>query len=122
MSLAEMRKELRELRKSSKEHAPVSRMKKNDITSELERLRHMRETTAHAAATGAPPLDKRMEPKHRSIKEAKEATDMAHSHPVAHAAPAAAKKEKAAPAKKKSGGKLAALMKMLEEMSSSDEE
>lgn len=121
MSLAEMRKELKELRKSSKEHAPVSRMKKNDVTAELERLRHMRETTAAPAATGAPPLDKRMEPKHRSIKEAKEATDMAHSHPVAHAAPAAAKKA-AAPAKKKSGSGLAKLMKMLEEMSSSDEE
>ena len=104
MSLAEMRKELRELRK---EHVkPVSRMRKGDISSELEKLRGMRETTAPAAATpSAPP--RKMAPKSSSVKESK-----VKEHPAAPSAPL----------KKKSGGMKAKMMKMLEMMESSEEE
>jgi hypothetical protein len=47
--LADMRKELREARKESVK--PVSRMRKSDIAAELEKLRHMTETTPLVAAT-----------------------------------------------------------------------
>jgi len=67
-SLAEMRKELRELKKAHEK--PVSRMKKNDVSAELERLRHFRETTpAPAVVPSQPP--KSMKSKVESVKEAK---------------------------------------------------
>ena len=104
--LAELRKELRELRK---EHVkPVSRMKKQDVAAELEKLRGMRETTPHAAAVPSAPARK-MAGKAGSVKESK-----AKEHPVAPA-------PKAEAPKKKSGMK-AKLAKMLEMMESSDEE
>lgn len=68
MSLAEMRKELRELKKAHEK--PVSRMKKNDISAELERLRHHREVTAPVAATPSAPA-KAMKSSVESVKEAK---------------------------------------------------
>jgi len=68
MSLAEMRKELRELKKMHEK--PVSRLKKADVSAEIERLRHHREITAPAAAVpSAPP--KAMKSKVESVKEAK---------------------------------------------------
>jgi len=104
--LAEMRKQLRELRK---EHVkPVSRMRKGDIVSELERLKKSREETpAPAAVPSAKP--RRMEAAASEVKEAKRKEFPAK--PAAAAAP-----------KKKSKGSKAALLKMLAEMSSSDEE
>lgn len=51
MSLADMRKELRDMRKESVK--PVSRMKKHDISAEIQRLRGMREETPLPAATPA---------------------------------------------------------------------
>ena len=70
MSLADMRKELRELKKAHEK--PVSRMKKSDISMELERLRHHREVTpAPAAVPSAPP--KSVKSKVESVKEAKKA-------------------------------------------------
>jgi hypothetical protein len=49
MSLADMRKELRDMRKDTVK--PVSRMKKSDISAEIQRLRGMREETPLPAAT-----------------------------------------------------------------------
>jgi len=48
MSLADMRKELRALKKEHER--PISRMKKMDISSEIERLRRVRETTPPVVA------------------------------------------------------------------------
>ena len=106
MSLADMRKELKELRKSAKENMPVSRMKKGDIAAELERLRGRRETTPAPAAIPTA-ASKKMAPKAENVKKSKE-----KEHPVAPAAEP----------KKKSGGMKAKLAKMLEMMESSDEE
>ena len=47
MTLAEMRKELKELRKKAMP-VPVSRMKKTDVASELERLRGKEESAVKA--------------------------------------------------------------------------
>ena len=67
-SLAEMRAELREMRK---EHVkPVSRMRKGDISAEIERLRHMRETTPAPAATPSA-APRKQESASETIKEAK---------------------------------------------------
>jgi hypothetical protein len=118
MSLAELRKELRELRK---EHVkPVSRMKKGDIASELEKLRERRETTAPVASTHS----------EKPRKAVPRASNMEESHESEHKmkpAPAAKKGKavmgKAAPsAPPKKSNKLAKLMKMMEQMSDSDEE
>jgi len=119
--LASMRAELRALRK---EHVkPVSRMRKGDISSELENLRRMRETTPAAAATpSAPPkvLKSRVE----SVKEAKKS-----EFPVK---PSELPK-KAVAAPKPSGGKVkdvvaakvkmskAKMMELIQGMASDDE-
>lgn len=69
MSLKELRDELRNLRKESVK--PVSRMKKADIASELQKLRGMREEAPPVSAT--PSLKpKKQEAKVANIKEAKE--------------------------------------------------
>ena len=67
-SLAEMRKELRELRKGTVK--PVSRMRKGDIASELEKLRGTRDTTAPVATTPMAP-QKKVKAAAESLKEAK---------------------------------------------------
>ena len=105
MSLADMRKELKELRKSAKENMPVSRMKKGDIAAELERLRGRRETTPAPAAIPTAG-SKKMAPKAENVKKSKE-----KEHPVAPAAEP----------KKKKGMSKAALMALLNEMSSDEE-
>ena len=68
--LAEMRKQLRELRKESVK--PVSRMKKADISAEIERMKKMREETPAPAATPST-KPKKMNPSVSTIKEAKAA-------------------------------------------------
>ena len=106
MSLADLRKELKELRKGAADYKPVSRMKKGDISAQIERLKGIRETTAAPAAVpSAPP--RKMAAKASSVKESK-----MKEHPVA---PAAVEKKKKGVSKK-------ALMQMLSEMSDSDEE
>ena len=106
----ELRTELRTLRKEAVK--PVSRMKKGDIASEIERLRGHREETAAAAAVPSAPLRK-SKAAVESIKEAKR-----HEFPVAPA-PASQKKSPAAPAKK---GMTKAMMRaMLDEMTSDEE-
>lgn len=122
-SLAEMRAELRALRKESVK--PVSRMKKGDVSAELERLRSMREETPHAAAvpsvkTKGPPVSAKT-----YLKAAKE-TEFPHSkmgHPAAahkHAEAHHAGKKAATPAKKSAMSK-AQLRAMLDEMTSDEE-
>jgi len=106
-SLAEMRKELRDMRKETVK--PVSRMKKGDIAGEIARMREKRETTPSAAAVpSAPP--KKMKSSVESIKDAK-----AKEFPVS---PEKSAKEpkKAEPPKKKAGPSKADLMKMISEM------
>lgn len=66
-----MRDELRELRKTTG-HRPISKMKKEDISREIERLKVNREETpAVAAVPSAPP--KKSKSAVESIKEAKKA-------------------------------------------------
>ena len=117
-SAAELRAELRALRK---EHVrPVSRMKMGDISSEIDKLRGMREETPASAAVPSAPLRK-SKAAVESIKEAKAsefpvkpADKDNHKKAGEHHAKADAKK---APAEKKKS-KLAKLLAMME----SDEE
>lgn len=67
-SLADMRKELREMRKETVK--PISRMKKGDIASEIQKLSGSRETTAPCASTPMAPA-KAMKSAVESIKVAK---------------------------------------------------
>jgi hypothetical protein len=123
-SLAEMRKELRILRK---EHVkPVSRLRKSDIASELERLRDKRESVPPVASTVGMKA-KKTEAKIADIKVAKE-----HDFPVKPAEES--KKKVSSKSSKKAtvvGGsgavdvepkmsKKALLMKMLDSMSDSE--
>lgn len=77
-SLAEMRNELRELRKSHPEHKPVSKMRKADISSMIQKLKVNREETpdvAYASSNSA----KMYKSASESIKKAK-----AEEFPLAH--------------------------------------
>ena len=95
MSAAELRAELKALRKEHPDHAPVSKMKKKDVSDLIQRMRAGREETPLPAATGgAPP--KMYESAVESIKKAK-----ASEFPLAHVGE---KKEKA-PAKAKAPAK-----------------
>ena len=73
-SLAEMRKELRELRKEKVK--PVSRMKKADIACEINKLSVHREETPAPAATPAH-MPRKMASTAQNIKDAK-----AHQFPM----------------------------------------
>jgi hypothetical protein len=77
-SLAEMRAELRELRKSHPEHKPVSKMRKADISSMIQKLKVGREETA-SVATASPSAPKMFKSATESIKTAK-----ASEFPLAH--------------------------------------
>ena len=111
-SLSELRAELKELRKSSLGEKPVSRMKKGDISEQIEHLRRMRGETPAAAAVPSAPLRK-SKAAVESIKEAKMSEFPVM--PAPKGAAAGAKKMAAAAPKKES--KMDRLMKMLEEMS-----
>lgn len=124
-SLAELRAELKELRKASVEHSPVSKMKKADVSAALEKMRVMREETPAPAATpSAPP--RRSQPATMSIKEAKKG-----EFPMAPEAKAAPKAKKAAPkaapakaapkAAPKQKMSKAALRAMLDDLTSDEE-
>lgn len=116
--LKAMRDELRKLRKEQVK--PVSRMRKADISAELQRLKVTREETPPAASTVGAPL-KKSKAAVESIKEAKK-----EQFPVQPASEAKGKAEKgkkvAVEAPKKKESKLAKLMKLMESMSDSDEE
>jgi hypothetical protein len=54
-TLAEMRDELRKLRREHPEHKAVSKMRKADISSMIQKLKVSREETPNVAATGSAP-------------------------------------------------------------------
>ncbi len=109
--LSDLRKELKALRK---EHVkPVSRMRKGDVSAEIEKLRGSREETAPVASTlGASPKKSKSEVE--NIKEAK--AKEFPMKPTAYAAKAAAPKTPKAKA-----SKLDRLMAMMNELSSDEE-
>lgn len=118
MSLKDMKDELRKLRKETVK--PVSRMRKADIASELERLRGKREETAPVASvTGAKP--KKMEAKIDDVKLAKE-----KEFPMKPVEESKAKKGKGSALPKttteapKKSSKMEKLLKMIDEMSDSE--
>ena len=113
--LAALRAELRDLRKTHVK--PVSKMRKGDISVELDKLRHMRETTpAVAAVPSAPP--KTLKAAVETVKEAKQ--KMFPVKPAAATKAVKPPKGVAAPAKKDKITK-AQLHAMLTEMSSDEE-
>jgi hypothetical protein len=68
--LSDLRAELRALRKEKSK--PISRMKKADISSEIERLKGMREETpAVASVPSVPPSKSKVKSAVESVKEAK---------------------------------------------------
>ena len=67
-STAEMRAELKVMRETSKDHVPVSRMKKADISGAIERMKHLTETTPAIAQTKKG-LPDSMKPEKASKKE-----------------------------------------------------
>lgn len=107
-SAAELRAELKALRKESAEHKPISRLKKGDVSAQIEALKRARnETPAAAAVPSARPRG--MMSSVESIKKAK-----AGEFPVK---PAAAKAT--APKARMSKTQMRAL---LDEMTSDEEE
>ena len=111
-SLQEMREELRELRKSSASHKPISRLRKADIATEIERLREKRETTAPVASTRGAGV-KKSEAAVESIKKAKES-----EFPVK---PSKKEVKAADPKPEKKRMSKSALRQMLDEMTSDEE-
>jgi len=53
MSAAELKAELKALRKEHPDYTPVSKMKKGDVSALIQRLKAGREETPNVAATGA---------------------------------------------------------------------
>jgi len=70
-SLKEMRDELRDLRKSHPEHKPVSKMRKADISSMIQKLKVHREDTPQVALFSSAPA-KTYKSATESVKKAKE--------------------------------------------------
>lgn len=110
--LSEMRKALKELRKGSKEHAPISRMRKSDISAQIERLRGAREETPAAAAVPSAGM-KVSKAAVESIKEAK-----AKQFPVK---PSKGEPKAKPEAPKKPKMSKADILKMISEMESDSE-
>jgi hypothetical protein len=69
-SLKEMRDELRNLRKSHPEHMPVSKMRKADISSMIQKLKVGREETP-SVGLGSPSGPKMFKSASESVKRAK---------------------------------------------------
>jgi hypothetical protein len=103
-SLKEMRDELRELRKAHPEHKPVSKMRKADISSMIQKLKvHREDTPAPGAFSSAPA--KMYKSASESVKKAKESEFPLKIHADAPAAKAPKmKKETAAPKAKAEKG------------------
>ena len=121
-SAKDLKNELRDLRKTHPDYMPVSKLKKADVSSQIERLKMKREETPAVAAVPSAPLRK-SKAAVETIKEAK-----ASEFPVKPAEKKAAPKTKSgmnaaasAPASKKKS-KMDKLMALMEAMSSSEEE
>lgn len=125
-SAAELRAELRELRKDAVK--PVSKMRIGDVSAEIEKLKKGREETPLPAATPSSAGKKKMMSAVESVKEAKmmefpqtPAASMKKSSTAAGKSSAAdAKKPAGGDAKKKS--KLQRLKEMMEQMSDTEED
>ena len=92
-SLKEMRDELRELRKAHPEHKPVSKMRKADISSMIQKLKvHREDTPAPGAFSSAPA--KMYKSASESVKKAKESEFPLKIHADAPAAMKAPKMKK----------------------------
>lgn len=115
MSIKDLKNELRELRKSHPEYKPVSKLRKQDVSAQIERLRKGREETPAAAAVPSAPL-KKSKAAVETIKEAK-----SKEFPVKPTAEKSAPKKAAAAAPKKKS-KMDRLMAMVEAMSDTDGE
>jgi len=96
MSAAELRAELKALRKEHPDHAPVSRMKKKDVADLIQRLKAGREETPPVASITAAPA-KMYKSAVESLKAAK-----ADEFPLEHMSATPPKK---APAKPRSAPK-----------------
>ena len=114
MSLHDMRSELRSLRKDAVK--PISKMRKGDISAEIERLKKGREETPASASVPSAP-SRKLKSAVESVKEAK-----ASEFPVAPAPKGKAKAEPKAVPQKKKPSKMDRLMAMMDEMSDTDEE
>lgn len=127
MGMKEMRDELRELRKSTG-HRPISKMRKEDISREIERLKVGREETPAVASVPSAPLKKSMSAV-ENIKEAKMAqfpvkpdTTIKEPKGKGKSSMAAGKAGAAAAAgEKKKMGKKDMMMKLMALMESDDE-
>lgn len=116
-SLAELRKELREARKETVK-AP-SRMKKNDILVELEKMKGKRESTPPVASVvSAVPM--KAEAKVADVKKAKEKEFPTKPVAESKAKEAKGKAPAKAPMVEKKSSKMERLMKMMAEMSDSE--
>lgn len=92
-----MRAELRDLRKSHPEHKPVSKMRKADISSMIQKLKVGREETP-SVATASPSAPKMFKSATESVKEAKASEfPLAHHSEVVKAPKAAPKAKKEMP-------------------------
>jgi hypothetical protein len=116
--LAEMRKQLKEMRKEAVK--PVSRMRKADISVEIERMKKLREQTPAPAAVPST-ASKKVKPVVESVKKAKAA-----EFPVApmkeEKKKAPAKKAMKEEAPKKKASRIERAMAMMDEMSDTDQE
>ena len=100
-SLKEMRDELRELRKQHPEHMPVSKMRKADVSSMIQKLKVHREETP-APALASPSAPKMYKSAVESVKKAKASEfplDMHAAAPKAMKAPKAKKETPVAKAR-----------------------
>jgi hypothetical protein len=119
-SVSEMRKQLRELRKSNQK--PVSKMSKMDVATELERLKHHSSTTPAVAQQS--PSDKR--PEKSSAPTLKKLQEHPQMTPAQErmASVRASKSKKAGPleSQKKTTKKdmMTQMVKMMAEMSDSE--
>ena len=98
-SLAEMRAELRELRKAHSEHKPVSKMRKADISSMIQKLKVHREDNPQVNAFTSAPA-KVYKSATESVKKAKESEFPLKIHAEAPPATKAPKVKKVTPAPK----------------------
>ena len=106
-SLKEMRDELRELRKAHPEHKPVSKMRKADISSMIQKLKVHREDNPQVNAFSSAPA-KVYKSATESVKKAKESEFPLKIHADGPPAKAPkAKKEAAAPKAKAEKGAMA---------------
>lgn len=104
MSAAELRAELKKMRKAHPDHAPVSKMKKGDVSDLIQRMKlQLEETPPVAALHGAPPPSV----PHVAIETHKHAADIHSDSSAAHTPSKMAPKKRKATVKKTKAPKMA---------------